>query len=137
MKFRVYEDLETTLRKDYPDYKYGDADLEEIEKLTYDSFSDSELWEAFKDVAWPKFSDKEKEDFLNDFEEDYHSILEIPVEDGMADRYWIIDVLEEFNFFDDDYSYYADQYFSTDIYSDNLKDYKEYDEIKRGIGLGV
>lgn len=137
MKFRVYEDLETVLRRDYPENDYGYADTEAIEEMTYDSYSDSELWEAFKEIAWPKFSEKEKQEFLDDFEENYNSILEIPAEEGMQDRSWIIDVLEEFNFFDDDYSFYAGEYFDTDDYSDNLRDYKEYDEYKQGIGLGV
>lgn len=137
MKFRVYEDLETILRRDYPDNAYGNADLDAIQEMAYDSYSDSELWEAFKDGIWPQFSDQEKENFLSDFEEDYQSILEIPVEEGMADRGWIIDVLEEFNFFDDDYSYYADEYFGTDEYEDNLQDYKDFEDARKGIGLGV
>ena len=137
MKFRVLEDLESTLRTHYSDYVYGDADLEDIYALAYNNYSDAELWEAFKDVAWPTFSHKEKEEFLRGFEEPYKSILEVPVEEGMEDRSWIVDALDEVNFFDDDYDYFADKYFSTEDYADNLRDYQEYDDARRGIGLGV
>lgn len=137
MKFRVYEDLQTVLEREYPENDYGDADVEAIQQMVYDSYSDSDLWEAFKNEIWSKFSSQEKENFLNEFEEDYHSILEIPLEEAMEDRNWIIEVLEEFNFFDEDYSYYANEYFGTEEYEDNLQDYAYYRDAKNGIGLGV
>ena len=137
MKFRVYEDLETVLKRDYPDNDFGIEDTQAIEEMTYDSYSDSELWEAFKEYVWPTFSEEEKQDFLDGFEEGYNSILEIPVEQGMEDRSWIIDALIDIDFFDDDYSYFAGEYFSTSDYQDNVADYKEYTDFKRGRGLGV
>lgn len=137
MKFRVYEDLETVLKADYFDNTYSDADIENIRDIAYNSYSDDELWELFKSEAWPRFSAEEKKAFLDDFEGEYSSILEVPVEDGMSDKSWIIDVLDEYHLLDDDYEYYADKYFDSEEYSDNLKDYKEYDDMKKGIGLGV